>query len=60
MTPYERIDISGFIDNLYRPEFRHREIVQIYSILQTLGDLFKDPDPRVSQIDEANPPIWKA
>jgi hypothetical protein len=60
MAAYENIDISGFVNSLWRIENRKRELVSIYGLYQNIQDILNDSDPRITIADEVKMPIWKS
>jgi hypothetical protein len=44
---YNNIDISGFVNYLYRPEQQRTEIIQIYELYHTVQELFYDSSEEI-------------
>ncbi len=53
MECYESVSVDGLISNLYKPENRQAQTIQVYGLVQTIEDLFYDSSAQpVSYADE--------
>jgi len=58
MAAYENIDITGFVNKLWKIDDRKRELVNIYGLYQNICDIFNGLDPRITRADEVKMPRW--
>lgn len=49
---YSEVDVSYFVNCLYKKEDCKKNTIQIYQVAQVAKDLFSEIDPGISQVDE--------